>query len=140
VSISDPLIDVSIYIWGDDLDPADVSARLGITPSLARRKGDKRTTVKHREITAQTGIWCLDTLQSKDLSAQIRELEQKLGENVRQVNAVAGVEGAYVDIYVAVTADNGGGGEYKFRLSQKDLDTLSKIGIPVEFTLDVVRE
>lgn len=135
-----PLIDVAIYVWGNALNPADVSACLGIEPSLTRRKGDKRTSVTHREITSQTGIWTLDTSKSENLSTRIRELEKKLDDRARRVCAVAGVEGAYVDIYIAVSADADGGGEHKFSLSQQDVDALQTIGLPVEFTLDVVKE
>jgi hypothetical protein len=135
-----PLIDVVLYVWGDGLDPANISSCLGIEPSKARRKGDKRTSVTQREISAQTGIWTLDTSKSENLSTHIQELEQKLDDRARQVNAIAGVEGAYVDIYISVSADSNGGGEHNFTLSQQDVNALQKIGLPVEFTLDVVKD
>lgn len=135
-----PLIDVVLHVWGDRLDPASVSSCLGVEPSLFQRKGDKRTSSSHREITAQTGIWTLYTSKSEDLSTHIQELAHKIDDRARHVSAIAGVDGVYVDIYIAVSADNDGGGEHKFKLTQRDVDALQKIGLPVEFTLDVVKE
>jgi Domain of unknown function (DUF4279) len=134
-----PLIDVVLHVWGDRLDPANVSSCLGLEPSLSHRKGEKRTSSSHREISAQTGIWTLYTSKSEDLSTHIQELAHKLDDRARQVSAIAGVEGAYIDIYIAVSADNDGGGEHKFRMTKQDVDALQKIGLPVEFTLDTVK-
>ena len=135
-----PLIDVVLHVWGDRLDPANVTSRLGVEPSIYQQKGEKRTSSSRREITAQTGIWTLYTSKSEDLSTHIQELVHKIGDRARQVSAIAGVEGAYVDIYIAVSADNDGGGEHKFRMTQQDIDALQKIGLPIEFTLDTVKE
>jgi hypothetical protein len=53
---------------------------------------------------------------------------------------IAGIEGAYVDVFVAVSADSDGGGRYDLRLSQQDVCALQRIGLPVEFTLDVAKD
>jgi hypothetical protein len=136
-----PLIEVTIYVWGDALDPANVSSYIGTEPSLSRRKGEKRTTRTHREIAAKTSVWTLTAeTEAEDLSAHIQELASKVDTRCSQVNGVAGVEGAYVDIFVAVSADSDGGGKYDFHLSQQDICALQRIGLPVEFMLDVVKD
>jgi hypothetical protein len=136
-----PLIEVTIYVWGDALDPAVVSSHLGMKPSFSRRKGEKRTTRTHREITAKTSVWTLTTeAKATDLSTHIQELSSKVDARLSRINEIAGVEGAYVDIFVAVSSDADGGGKYDFRLSPEDVSALQKIGLPIEFTLDVAKE
>jgi Domain of unknown function (DUF4279) len=136
-----PLIDVTIYVWGDALDPADVSSCLGIEPSLSRRRGDKRTTRTHREITAKTSVWTLSTEgQGGDLSTRIQELAVKLEARSSQIYKIAGVEGAYVDIYIALSVARDGQGQCCFRLSHDDIAALQTMGLPIEFTLDVGKD
>lgn len=135
------LIEVTIYIWGDTLDPVAISSHLGLEPSFSRRKGEKRTTKTRREITAKTSLWTLTAeTEAEALSDHIQELASKVASRIAKITGIAGVEGAYVDIFVSVRADKAGGGKYEFRLSEQDIQVLHKIGLPIEFTLDVVKD
>jgi hypothetical protein len=61
--------------------------------------------VSQNVATARTSVWTLDTeTDSKDLSDHIKELAAKVVPRISQVGEIAGVEGAYVDIWVGVTA------------------------------------
>lgn len=68
---------VTLRIFGDDLNPAEVSRLLGCQPSIAYAKGDAligRTI--GRERIARTGSWRLKSDEDRgvDLAAQIEKL------------------------------------------------------------------
>jgi hypothetical protein len=52
---------------------------------------------------------------------------------------IAGVQEAYVDVFVAADADDDGGGTCEFQLSQENVRALNRLGIPVQFTVAVVK-
>jgi hypothetical protein len=138
---NNPLIEVTIYVWGNSLDPATVASYLGVEATFSRKQGEKRTSRSLREITAKTGVWAFTaTTEAEDLSIHIQELASKIGVRASKVSSLPGVEGAYVDVFVAVSADDDGGGKYGFRLSLRDLSALQEMNLPIEFTLDVGRD
>lgn len=67
----------SLGFSGDDLDPDDLSARLGASPHLWARKGDCIRSVRRRpEVVAETGRWGVgvEPRQPGDLDGQVQEL------------------------------------------------------------------
>ncbi len=66
---------VTLRFFGSDLDPDDISHRLGCTPTTSRRKGE---IVRERWI-ATTGVWFLrQPRRPEHLAAQIQELFDRL--------------------------------------------------------------
>ena len=49
-------VTVSLRVVGDDVDPHQVSEMLGVQPTFAARKGDRRLEAG-REIIQRTGVW-----------------------------------------------------------------------------------
>lgn len=72
--LSDPV--VALYIVGDDLNPREISALLGVEPDDARTKGERRITSSGREVVAKAGLWSLERGEkpATDLNGQIAEL------------------------------------------------------------------
>lgn len=70
---------VSLRFFGDDLDPDQVSEKLGVSPTSARRKGD---VMRHDDLehVAPTGSWLLSSERQSHnrLEAQIVSLFERL--------------------------------------------------------------
>jgi len=48
---------VALRIFGDELDPPEISTLLGATPTAVRKKGDIRTVSSGQRVVARTGLW-----------------------------------------------------------------------------------
>ena len=67
----------SLRVFGDDLDPSEISRLLGAQPSRGHRKGEElptRSGVAAR--VARTGLWCLDApdAEPEDINGQVAVL------------------------------------------------------------------
>jgi hypothetical protein len=133
-------LDVTIYLRGDDLDPSSVSTSLGISPSKSQYKGEKRVTSTNREFVTKIGVWALAAeTKSSSLSVHIDELRSKIGGKGPLINIV-GVQEAYLDVFMSKTSDDTGSGTCEFQLSSESIKALESLGLPVQFTVDFVRE
>jgi Domain of unknown function (DUF4279) len=67
---------MSLRFFGDDLDPDEITSRLGCQPSVSRRTGEVWTTPRGVERVARTGSWLLkiETRHPGDLDLQVAEL------------------------------------------------------------------
>ncbi len=74
---------VTLRLFGDELEPEQITAKLGSEPTLARRKNEV-TRDANMERTARTGRWLLSgARQSKSsLEFQIRGLFERLTDDV----------------------------------------------------------
>jgi hypothetical protein len=65
--------EATLRFLGDDLDPDEITLRLGIKPMHGARKGEPMTTPGGKKITARTGIWCLSapTSEPGDIDLQV---------------------------------------------------------------------
>jgi hypothetical protein len=66
----------SLRIFGDDLDPDEISALLGVPPTLSEKKGEVRIDKRGVEQISRTGRWLLQVTrrQPGDLDSQLVEL------------------------------------------------------------------
>ena len=76
---------------GDSLDPDEVSALLGIEPTLSYRKGDTRLTRHGKEVVHRAGLWSLDVQDKtpEDLNSQIPEILGQLTQDLGIWRALA---------------------------------------------------
>src|SRR5689334_883760 len=75
----------SLRIFGDDLDPLEITRLLGHEPSSAERKGQEIVGKSTRAIrVARTGSWYLvaERRAPGDLDAQIVEILSKLSSDL----------------------------------------------------------
>jgi uncharacterized protein DUF4279 len=74
----------SLRIFGDDLDPDEISALLGAPPTLSGKKGEVRADKRGIEQTARTGRWLLrvNHRQPGDLDSQLVELLSPLTPDI----------------------------------------------------------
>ena len=82
---------VSIRIFGDDLDPDEITAMLGRAPTGWTRKGDVRTSKSSSRIVERTGSWrvACDDRSPGDLNAQVRELLSGLSDDLDVWSAIS---------------------------------------------------
>ena len=75
---------LTLRFFGDDLDPDEVTARLGLPPSVGVRKGGIWRTRNGTEKVARTGSWRLEAEDRTpgDLDGQISELLGALNDNL----------------------------------------------------------
>ena len=46
----------------------------------------------------------------------------------------------FLDVFIAIDADTDGGGTCEFELTPQDVAELTRLGLPVRFTVTVVKE
>lgn len=94
---------VAVRFYGDDLDPDELSKRLGAQPESAARKGDvTRSEKSGRERTAKAGRWIfrVERREPGDLDGQIREL---FGSLTADLNAWRELAATYdADLFVGL--------------------------------------
>lgn len=132
---------VSVYFKGDSLAPDDLTNLFGVEPTRSHLKGEKKTFRDGGEAVRSTGLWVLkeEAESPVDLSILVGRIVALLFKNDVDVRSLPNVEEAYVDIFIAPAAEEDGGGTCEFDLSSLDLANLNKIGLPVQFTVAVVR-
>lgn len=127
---------VSLRIFGDDLDPDDITAALGREPTRAQLKGGPVGGREHSKSISPTGGWWLHTEQRTpgDLDGQVREL---LGGLTQDLSVWAGLSGrcSRLDLFCGLFLDEGNQGE---TLSPETLLALGARHISLE--LDIYSE
>ena len=71
-------ITVDLRIFGDALDPDEITNLLGIAPTGCARKGDTHHIASGREVVARSGSWLLNAGAPGNLNTQIEALLTKL--------------------------------------------------------------
>lgn len=134
------LIDVSLYLRGENLDPDVVSRTTGISPSSSQRKGEVKRASTELEYVTQMGVWELTSeSNSLNLCEHISELMGKVRKSPETFLSIEGVEEAFIDIFIS-THDSGEGATYELELSSDNILALSQLNIPVHLTFAVVKE
>lgn len=132
---------VALYLRGEDLAPDSVTTALGINPSRSQRKGEKRVTSTNREYVTKIGMWGLISDADSNLIADhITRLASLVKLDANALCGVAGVQEAYIDIFVAAIANEDGEGSCEFELSPDNLTDLERMGLPVRLTVTLGKE
>jgi len=71
---------VTLRFFGDELDPAEVTARLGAEPTSTTIRGDVRPLKSGSQVVSKTSAWLLKAADRSpgDLDGQIEELLARL--------------------------------------------------------------
>jgi hypothetical protein len=123
----------SLRIFGDDLDPADISVKLGCGPTSSSTKGE-HIVGKHTGTVqiAKTGVWRLaaQSREPADLDGQIEELFAGLTKDMAIWNEFAGKY--ELNLFVGLFMRGGNEG---IKIKVESLNLLAERG--VEFWLDI---
>lgn len=141
MSEPDPLVDVSLILYGESLDPTQVTLMLGTEGSTMRRKGEKWRISTDHEGTAKTGLWTLDAnRESMSVHDQLSWLRQRLGSATCPPSRIPGVQNAEISVFIALGSNDRGGGDHEFQLTLEDLSWISNLGATISFSLTYVRK
>ena len=147
MKISETKMSVGLYLHGDDLNPDDISIILGVSPSGAHRKGDKRNppvspTTGREYIPYKSGLWSL-VLHRDD--AEVTDVITELLTNLAKVElslaSLPGVQVAFFDVFIAGIMERykkskhrDNKDTFEFELEHHQLAVLARFGIPIRFT------
>ncbi|NGM50681.1 DUF4279 domain-containing protein [Caulobacter sp. 602-2] len=124
--------EATLRFFGDDLDPAEVSERLGAKPTVGVRKGDSWRTSRGVEKVAPTGSWRLEARaeRSGDLDGQISEL---LGALSQDLDAWRALVARYkADVFCGLFLASGNDG---VDLRPETLAALGERGLRLDFDI-----
>lgn len=141
IKADDHKIIVALYLRGDDLDPEVVTKKLGIRPSRFQRKGEKKVTSTKHEYLVKIGMWGLIAdSESYLLADHVTALASNIVAHGDILNKLPGVQEAYIDIFIAATADQDGEGTCELELNKENLTQLARMGLPVRLTISQGKE
>lgn len=123
---------VSLGFFGDDLDPAELTALLGAPPRESATKGSRRITAGGREFMAKTGKWLLDAPPSipGDLATQIDAILTELTPDISVWQALAGRFHARLFCGLFMEETNEG-----LRLDAATLSAIAERGLFLDFDI-----
>lgn len=75
---------MTLRFFGNDLDPNEITSRLGCQPTVGAKMGEVWTTMRGTEKIARTGTWRLNAnnRQPGDLDAHVAELLAPLNKDL----------------------------------------------------------
>jgi hypothetical protein len=96
-----PDVSVRFVLAGDDLDPASVTARLGVPPTRAHARGD----VRHGDARWRTGHWAVrtDVIQTIDVVGLTRGILARLDKARDRIRTAMKDYDVRAELQVAVT-------------------------------------
>ena len=121
---------VTLRFFSEELDPAELTAVLGMQPTDCYKKGQTRVLSTGKELIYKRGIWRLEVPDRKpaDLEAQIAEVLGYLPQDLEVWRHLACVH--EIDLFCGVFMDEGNKG---FSLSPPSLALLSERSIKIDF-------
>lgn len=122
----------SLRIFGDDLDPDEISALLGAPPTLSGKKGEVRVDQRGVEQIATTGRWLLRVAsrQPGDLDGQLVELLSPLTPDTAVWRSL--VARFKADIFCGLFLKEMNQG---FELRPETLEMIGSRGLPLGFDI-----
>lgn len=118
-------------LFGDALDPDEVTRLLGVKPSFARRKGDKYGNPA-RPVVSRTGIWALESetsVVSPDLEPHVEFLLSQIGSKGPLVMGLR-QQGLTADILCYWMSGTGQGGPV---LGAETVRRVGDLGVSLNF-------
>lgn len=128
-------ISCAIWLRGEHLDPDLITARLGITPTSTRRKGQVHHTSAGTAITAPVGIWKLHVHgDGSDFQPTISTLLSLFSHIDQGLMTLPRVADPLLDIYGA--ADRGEDHDAAYlSLSPQQVQRLAALDLAVDVSL-----
>lgn len=116
--------------FGDELNPDQISARLGASPTDSHRKGDVKHLRNSEEYVHKTGMWRLNAAdcEPEDLDGQVNELLAALTTDLSVWKDLS--ERNQIDLFRGLVMDESNEG---FGLSSSTLTALAVRGIEIDF-------
>ena len=123
----------ALVFRGIDLCPEAVTEHVGVNPTQSHRAGHRFVTSTGKEVTERTGFWCLRV--EAETSNAFEQLLSRLPS--RQLSAIAGVEDAYLDLYIVKDYDRDTDSDLEFAFDRVACRRIAELDLPVSITFGV---
>lgn len=135
------IIQVSMCLKGDQLDPNRITQLLGLIPSDTKVKGQKDVTSTKKVVTAKTGLWrfsTYDELKSTVFAEHLEFLRSRFASRWKDIAKLPNVQEAYVDVFIAINEEKDNKNTAYFGLTAANLSDLQQLGLPMRFEVAVI--
>lgn len=121
---------LALRFLGDDLDPSEISTKLGVTPTIGLAKGERYQTPNGTERASRTGMWHRATAWCRpaDLDQQIAEVLAGTSQDMAVWNALCSRYNA--EVYCGLRLQEGNEG---FDISPASMRLLGERGLRLGF-------
>lgn len=138
--VSSPSVSVWVRLWGERLDPAMVTAVLGVPGTKMAKKGSVSVTSEGKQVVAKTGRWILHSgVESEVLLDHIVWLRNALRHATEPPFRIDGVDMVEVDVFVALGSDGERVRDYQSKLSKDELAWITGLGATLHLTVIYTR-
>lgn len=103
----------TLRIYGHDLDPSQITNRLGIEPTRSQRGGEVFTNSIGQQRIANLGGWFLSSegqVDSRDLRRHLDWLLNLLGPRAEALRSIQAIDGVWMDVNCIWWSKHGDGG------------------------------
>lgn len=125
-------VEVSLFIYGHDLDPELVTERLGLMPEVAARKGDTRHW-QGKSAVQKIGVWGCK-VKGSGVELLVNQFIAALTPRDNILAQVPAAEEGVIEIFISMLS-NEGSIACEEELSVSQLSSLSAYGLPLRFTV-----
>ncbi|TME32000.1 MAG: DUF4279 domain-containing protein [Chloroflexi bacterium] len=128
------MLDAKLVVYRDELEPSEISARLGLEPTHAFRRGDPIVTKRRRYSDHPIGGWILssrDLVSSDDLEAHLVWILDRVEPASYAIRSL--VSDRYDIALICVVSGHETGGGPTFQ--PVTLARIAKLEIPLDFDL-----
>ena len=128
------IVDVSLLVWGDSLDPEHVSMALNTRPTRSHLKGEEKQLKSGNNRIMKSGYWELDTekvVESSSLMDRTNYLIEILKSSKKEIKMIAGCEGAAISFTLGASSD----GSIEFILDSKTLNEIAQLDVGLHFVV-----
>jgi hypothetical protein len=127
-----PTFRASLYVKGENFDPAKMADIMNILPDISSRKGEVRTTTSGSRIESQGGLYVIRSGECSDISLT-EALVKRIWVTQVKILSIADVTEAYIDL--TIVAGNNDKTDLNFQFSKDFLSMMSDIQIPVRVSI-----
>ena len=135
------LISIVLRITGDFLDPEEITRIIGVSPHISRRKGDIRVHSSNKQIVSKFGLWewqSLHTPETTTINDHINHIRSTFAHAYGLLPNLPKAENAWLDVHIVDGDGDENVSKVWFLMDIETISTLHNIGLPVEFTVDIL--
>ena len=125
-------VEVSLFIYGHDLDPELVTERLALTPEVAARRGESRHW-QGKSAVQKIGVWGYK-VKGSGVELLVNQFIAALTSRDNIPAQVPAAEEGVIEIFISMLS-NEGSIACEEELSVSQLSSLSAYGLPLRFTV-----
>ena len=127
---------VSLYVYGDGLQPEVISSSLGVVPTRSHRKGELKKSKGDKLVAMKTGMWELRSRRnSLILSEHIADIFSNIEKQAIHLPSLDGVDEVHLDVYASGMLPGDGYRHLDLELAPEDMLLLGNIGASVRLSL-----